>query len=245
MRSVKPWLLVGLILAVLPGFAQVSASEKWNELAKTNKKLIPKYGYQPKADNEIESDQKFVQSILDLGYTNRTGSDHMIKLGFNYLYRGDLVTAMSRFNQAYLLDSMNEDIYWGYGAVYMNLGDIEEARKQYAEGLAIDSNSTHLLTDYGTYCMANYFAFLDMPDTYVKNPKELAASYLDSALSYLTRSYNLDPKDQSTAYKLSTSYWYKGDCDNAWKYYDECKALGGTVITESYTQDLKKSCKRK
>ena len=52
-------------------------------------------------------------------------SDYLIKLGFNYMYKRDLKTAMYRFNQAYLLDSTNSDIYWGYGAIYMTLGNFE------------------------------------------------------------------------------------------------------------------------
>ena len=35
---------------------------------------------------------------------------------------------MYRFNQAYLLDSTNTDIYWGFGGVYMTLGDFENAK---------------------------------------------------------------------------------------------------------------------
>ncbi len=128
----------------------------------------------------------------------------------------------------------------------MTLGDYQKAQKQYSAGLSINPNSTHLLTDYGTYFMAQYFPMQMMPENdFVKNPKQQAQTLLDSALTYLTKSYQLDAKDQNTSYKLSTSFYYKGDCDNAWKYYDECKALGGQPINEDYTKDLKKKCKRK
>ena len=65
---------------------------------------------------------------------------------------------------------------------------------------------------------------------------------LDSAITYLTKSYNLDSKDQNTTFKLSILYYDKGDCDNAWKYYEACKSLGGQPITEAYTKDLQKKC---
>jgi hypothetical protein len=61
----------------------------------------------------------------------------------------------------------------------------------------------------------------------------------------MTKSYKLDPTDQNTTFKLSNLYWNKGDCDNAWKYYDECKALGGRPITDAYPKYLEKKCKRK
>ena len=153
---------------------------------------------------------------------------------------------MYRFNQAYLLDSNNTDIYWGYGAVYMSLDRYATAQEQYLEGLQLDATNTHLLTDYGTYFMGQYFAMIETPTSEaIVNSKQQADSYLDSALNYMNKSFQLDPKDQNTAYKLSTTYYYKGDCSNAWKYFDDCKKLGGRPITEEYTKDLKKKCKRK
>ena len=60
----------------------------------------------------------------------------------------------------------------------------------------------------------------------------------------MTKSYKLDSTDPQTTFKLSLLYFNKGDCNNAWKYYDECKSLGGQPITEAYTTDLQKACKR-
>ena len=42
----------------------------------------------------------------------------------------------------------------------------------------------------------------------------------------------VDPKDPNTTYKLSVCYWIKDDCDNAWKYYDECKKLGLLIFCD-------------
>lgn len=230
------------------GFAQQMNLVEWNELAKTNFRLLPKYGHVPKTPEQKKADNKFIEATIQQEQfkgDTLAASNHMIGLGFNYLYRGDLKTAMYRFNQAYLLDSLNSEIYWGYGAIYMALGDYGKARLQYEEGLSQNPNNTHLLTDFGTYYLAQYFATINMPaNEIIKNPKEQAATLLDSSLIYLNKSYQIDSKDQNTVFKLSTSYYYQGNCENAWKFYDECKALGGKPITESYTKDLKKKCKR-
>jgi len=216
---------------------QQMTSEKWDEEAKTNIRLLPKYGHAQKTEAQKNSDKEFIETALKKDSTNRKASDHLISLGFQYLYR-DIKTAMYRFNQAYLLDSTNTDIYWGFGGVYMTLGDYAKAEKQYQEGLAINPNNTHLLTDYGTFFMAQYYGLQPIDE-------KGALTNLDSAITYMVKSYQLDPTDQNTTFKLSICYWNKGDCDNAWKYYDICKALGGQPITEDYTKDLKKKCKRK
>jgi hypothetical protein len=78
----------------------------------------------------------------------------------------------------------------------------------------------------------------------VKDPKGQGREYMDLAIRYLNKSYNRDPKDVNTVYKLSICYWNIEDCRNAWKYYDEAVALGGRPITEEYTKDLKSRCER-
>ena len=108
------------LLFSMTAFTQQITLNEWEEESKTNIRLLPKYGHIAKTEGQIDSDNKFIEATLKLDTTNRQASDHMIRLGFNYLYR-DIKTAMYRFNQGYLLDSTNSDIYWGFGGVYMTL----------------------------------------------------------------------------------------------------------------------------
>jgi len=243
-------LLISLLYPLtITVFAQQMNSTEWDDQAKSNIRLLPKYGLVQKTKEQKEADEKFISETMELEQYNgdRTAaSNHLIQLGFTYLYNRDVKTAMYRFNQAYLLDSANTDIYWGFGAVYMTLGNYDKAKMQYTEGLKKKPNNSHLLTDYGTYFMSQYYDFVSMPPNVgVKNPTEQAGIYLDSALNYLKKSYQVDSKDRNTSFKLSVVYNFKNDCSNAWKFYDECKALGGQPITEEYTKELLKKCKRK
>ncbi len=216
--------------------AEKMTLEKWNEEAKSNIRLWPKYRYAVKTEDQKKADQEFIANALAQDSSNRIASDHMIDLGFSYLYR-DIKTAMYRFNQAYLLDSTNTDIYWGFGGVYLTLGDYEKAEKQYLEGLAINPNNTHLLTDYGTYFMIQYYSLQPVDE------KE-ALTALESAISYMLKSFQLDPSDQNTTFKLSVGYFNQGNCENAWKYYNICQSLGGKPITKEYSAALKGKCKQ-
>ncbi|HYI77974.1 MAG TPA: hypothetical protein VEW65_10175, partial [Chryseolinea sp.] len=216
------------VLISVGGFGQQITSSTWDEEAKTNKRLLPKYGLLPKSDGEIAADKDFIKETMKQPQFNgdyRAASDHMIKLGFNYLNRRDIKTAMYRFNQAYLLDTTNTDIYWGYGAVYMTLGNYQEGKKQYIEGLSRNPDNTHLLTDYGTYFMSQYHGLKQA------GHEKDASTNLDTAITYLNRSFIKDKEDQNTTYKLSICYWMKGNCEKAWDFYDKCKELGGQPIT--------------
>lgn len=208
--------------------------------ANTDIRLLPKYGNRQKTKEQIASDDKFIQETLQQEQfkgDRRSASDHMIKLGFNYLYKGDLKTAMYRFNQAYLLDSLNTDIYWGYGGVYVARQDYEQAVNLYREGLLINPENTHLLTDLGT-------CFLMICQTLLPTNKDKALGNLDLAIKYMMKSYAIDAKDPNTTYKLSVCHLIKSDCDNAWKYYNECVALGGAPIPDDYAEYLKTKCKK-
>lgn len=227
---------VVIILITMKAFGQQINADKWNELAKTNIGLLPMYGHAPKTDGQKNSDKEFIEIALKKYPSNRKASDHLIELGFKYLYT-DIKTAMYRFNQAYLLDSTNTDIFGGYGGVYMTLGDYQKAQQQYTKGLSLDSKNTNLLTDYGTYFMAHYFEIQN-------NDKKNALTQLDSAISYLGKSYQIDNKNPNTTFKLSVCYFQKKDCKNAWKYYDECVIVGGQPITEEFTKALNEQCKK-
>lgn len=233
----KSYITVLAILISITVFSQQITWEQWQEESATDINLQPKYGQVEKTRKQKIADKKFIKFVSKLDATPKKRSDRFIRLGFNFLYQNDLKTAMRRFNQAYLLDATNTDIYWGYGAIYMSLGQYQKAKEQYEEGLEANPDSSHLLTDYGTYFMVQYN---------ILKPTDLkkAMTNLDVAISYLTKSYTLDSTDQSTTFKLSVVYYEKGDCTNAWKYYEECKSWGGHLITKEYTEDLIKNCKQ-
>lgn len=238
MKQVFTFLLMSFVLIV---HGQQMDLAEWNEQSEANIRLLPRYGHKQKTGEQRQSDRSFVDEMLqqERFKGDRTAaSNHMIGLGFDYLYRGDMKTAMYRFNQAYLLDSSNTDIYWGYGGVYMTLGAYDQARVQYEEGLSNNPDNTHLLTDLATYFMTQYQALYPLDI-------KIALSKLDTAVTLLTRSFERDPKDQNTTFKLSACYLMKGDCDNAWKYHDACKSLGGKPMPPEYTNDLVRKCKKK
>jgi tetratricopeptide (TPR) repeat protein len=202
---------------------------QWEKEAATNKRMIPKYGNIKKNQDEIEADNKFLENAIRIDTTAEKASAHFIDLGFQYLYR-DIKTAMYRFNQAFLLDSTNSDIYWGYGAIYFSLNNLELARIQYKEGLGLDPNNSRIMTDLGTTYMSEYFATQN-------------SNLLDKAISTMSLSYVKDRTNQNTMYKLSSCYLMRNDCENALKFFDACMSFGGDPVTEEYKVEIAKRCK--
>ena len=203
--------------------------EEWKEEAKSNIRLFPKFRDAVKDEGQKEADQELINDYIKQQGTRHKGSEVLVNLGFDYLYGGDPKTAMYRFNQAWLLDPKNENAFWGFAVIYFNFGDFGNAMKQLNEGLELNPKSSNILTDKATIHLIFFQAHNDQ--------KELA-----TALDLFTQSYDIDPKNQNTLFKLSALYFMKKDCTNALKYYNECKALGGKPLTQEYIKAIEKSC---
>ncbi|WP_316785361.1 tetratricopeptide repeat protein [Pedobacter frigiditerrae] len=223
--------LLAFTFVYLSGFSQQITYSQWKEEAKNNMALIPKYGNLPKTEQQKDADAILVKTFLEQHETHRKSSETLVKMGFNYLHRGDLETAMYRFNQAFLLDPTNEDVFWGFGRIYFTFGDYEAANKQYNEGLAINPKSSNIITDIASIHMAIY--------ENTKNEKEL-----DKAIEIFKKAYAIDSENQNVLFKLSAAYFYKNDCANAWIFHDKCKKLGGKPLTADYTKALTAKCNR-
>jgi len=216
-------------------YAQHSSYKSWQLEAKKDIRMLPKFGNMEKTKQEIAADTRFVNSIVKAGKSKSEGAHDMIRIGFEYLYKGDLKTAMYRFNQAYLLNPKNSGVYWGYGSVYTALGAYDEARKKYTEGLELEPESAPILTDYATTYLGEYYA--DVRSNYKRAQKSLKL-----AEERLLTSYAIDPHYINTTYKLSIVYLNSQDCTNAKKYLKATRALGGQPITKEYLSDFNLRC---
>jgi len=228
-------ILVLSFLFVSEAFAQQTPLKSWQKQAKSDMRMLPEFGNIEKTKQEITSDTRFVNSIVEAGKSKSEGAHDMIRIGFEYLYKGDLKTAMYRFNQAYLLNPKNSGIYWGYGAVYTALGAYDEARKEYTEGLKLEPESAPILTDYATTYLGEYY-------TNVRSNYKSAQKSLKMAKEKLLASYKIDSEYINTVYKLSIVYLNSQDCSNAKKYLKATRALGGQPITKEYLTDFNLRC---
>jgi tetratricopeptide (TPR) repeat protein len=227
----KYFLALSFLLFAPRLFAQQITYQQFVEDAKTKINLQPEYGNVPKPKDMQQEDNTFIAEAIKADTTMQKASDHMVRLGFSYLYRGDMETAMKRFNQAWLLNPKNENVYWGYGAVYGTFGDYPSAIVQLDKGLIINPNSSVILTDKATLYFIQYQQDQDQ-------------TKLNTALGLLNKSYSIDANNVNTTYKLSICYFLDKDCGNAWKFYDISQKLGGQPIAKNYTEALKKACAR-
>ncbi|MFV0470159.1 MAG: tetratricopeptide repeat protein [Dysgonomonas sp.] len=99
--------------------------------------LLPLYGNIEKCEEQKLADKKFLIACDSIYPSRKNAAEDYVRIAWDYADRDDVDNATKRFNQAYLLDSLNADVYWG-------LGIIEGSKKRYIEAEVLFRKSLDL-----------------------------------------------------------------------------------------------------
>ncbi|WP_400190872.1 hypothetical protein [Hymenobacter sp. B81] len=93
---------------------------------------LPRYGGKVKSKALQKVDRTFISSELKkYRYDARAASDVSVELGWQHLAQQNPVVSIKRFNQAWLLDSTNADVYYGFSACLSLQGNAKGAREYF------------------------------------------------------------------------------------------------------------------
>jgi cytochrome c-type biogenesis protein CcmH/NrfG len=218
-----------LFFLSLASYGQQINYTDWQEEAKKDDRLLPEYG-KPRTPEQCAADEAYIKTALqEMNTDGHNGSEQMVELGFKYIAMGDLRVAMYRFNQAWLLDQKNSNVYAGFGSVYFMFKDFSNSIKHFNKGLELDPRNTNLLSYLARTYLSMYEASTDTIAYY-------------KVLPLLSKAYHIDSTNMYTLYMLSRFYIRSNNCDSSLKYFYKCKKLGGQPITEQYERGLKTRC---
>ena len=167
--------------------------------------LLPRYGYKKKCAEQLAFDSEFLAEC-DKKFPNRKEAAlYYVGAGWSYFGKNDLNTAMKRFNQAWLLDSTNAEVYSGFGQVTGMKGQFKSSIVELEKSLSIDSNNPKALqsiaTSYGQY-------FFQTKDE----------TYLQKCIASLKRCVRIEPNNARAFGQLTGAYSYMVQKDSARKY---------------------------
>jgi Tfp pilus assembly protein PilF len=113
----------------------------------------PMFGGLPKSPAMLKADAEFIATAAKYGDRAQT-SDRSVALGWQYLGKRDIPTAMKRFNQAWLLDPANGDAFHGFAVIVMDRDhDAAKADQMFQQGLAAPRQSPGIFLDYGRFLL--------------------------------------------------------------------------------------------
>ena len=165
---------------------------------------LPMYGNAKKCKQQIEDDNRFI-ALCEKSTGRKAAAEHMVMRGWQYLRSNQLDTSMMRFNQAWLLDSLNSEIYWGFGD---NLGmqrKFKESLPFFERSLKLNRNNPRVWLDAST-SYGNVFGQTN------------DQKYLDAAIDALKNAIKLDPNNPKYYGQLTSAYSYFMQKDSARKY---------------------------
>jgi len=167
--------------------------------------LIPMYGGFPKCEQQIKSDNDFFAFVDSKFKDRKIAALSYVKLGWDYFYKNDLETSMKRFNQAWLLDSLNADVYWGFGNLLGRKNELKASIPFFEKSLKFKPNNSKVLesvaTSYGQLFVTTQ-----------------QVSLLNKAIESLNKANNLDKNNPRILAQLTSAYSYFSQKDSANKY---------------------------
>jgi tetratricopeptide (TPR) repeat protein len=167
---------------------------------------LPLYGNGTvkKCKEQIEDDKRFI-AFCEKTSTRKDAAAHMVMRGWQYFYSKNLDTSVMRFNQAWLLDSLNAELYWGLGDILGSQGKFMESLPFFERSLKLDSANPKVLADEANSYGNVFFATKDI-------------KYLNSVIGCLKKAIYLSPNSAQYYASLTGAYSYFMQKDSAKKY---------------------------
>ena len=174
---------------------------------------LPMYGQAKKCQSQLDLDKEFLETCDKQFKDRQEAAKYYISRGWGYFYKNEFDTAMMRFNQSWLLDSLNADIYWGYGNI-LGLRDrkFKESLDYLEKSLKINSNNARVWESASTSYGQLFFETKDV-------------ELLNKGIDYLKTSIKLEPNNARTYGQLAAYYSYFIQKDSAKKYLEIADSL--------------------
>lgn len=142
---------------------------------------------------------------------------HAVELGWDYFQKGDLDTALKRFNQALILDPGFAPGYFGIAYVYSVQNKLDLAIKNYQK--SIEKDPTH----------SDSYSNLGLALLYSNKPME--------AWPMLKRAIEINPQNGDAQVNIALYYFGVGDYINAWKHVHLAQD-NNSVVKSGFIRDL-------
>ena len=208
---------------VLLSLILMNCSPKQEQSTKVNQ--LPMYGGIEKSKEQQQIDDDFIDACDKYFKDRNEATQHHIDKGWEYFYKNKLDTAMMRFNQAWLLDSLNADVYWGFGNILGQQQKFQESLKFFDKSLILNSKNAQVWL-----CSSISYSQLFHQSRDV--------SLLNKAIDNLKQTVALDSTNAIAYSQLTVGYSYFNQLDSAKKYLKIADRLDPSVVHPEVRQFL-------
>jgi len=209
---------------------EFNSMEEWKKETATNFDLIPRYEGGESIPVQLEKHRQVIDSLLKDGQSPRFASEKLVKEGMQYLKDRKPKKAMSLLNLAYLVDSTNANVYWGFGRTLSTSinGFAFNPSKWYDIGFSLDSNNVNLLRSYawheqGTFGSNHLFSNSTKRDSV--RYKENFPIWFKQVEDYFLKAIGMEPNHLGTINGLASFYEKHNRFEDAEEWYLKALAI--------------------
>ncbi len=153
---------------------------------------LPMYGGLEKIEKLREADAAFLAAVDKSAYSRSQTAQNVVQAGWTALQKGDMTTAIKRFNQAWLLDPENGNAYYGFALVAAQRDRaMPQAEKFFRLAISKKTVAVVAYVDYGRFLWSQ--------------------NRLDESLEQLQKSLQISPKAFNARSNIAFVYYKKGD----------------------------------
>jgi hypothetical protein len=187
--------------------------------------LVPMYGGLDRQSDPVlkGADEALIEGTTKAFGSRAAASKRFTDEGFRFYFHDDISTAMRRFNQGWLLDPKNPDVFYGFMAVMNDVEKFCDARRFGEQAFALGlERSPETLADAGrstTLCA--------MRDPSVDDATKTA--YIKQSSEYFSEALMLNPNSSYVYTMWATGSFAIGDYLTAWHYVDLARKNGGKI----------------
>jgi len=182
---------------------------------------LPMYGEREKTAEMKNADAAFIASIEKQGLSRQEGAKQVIQSGWSYWAKRDLATAMSRFNQAWLLDPENGNAYHGFALVTsVRGGTPRDVERLFQLAVSKPNVAPVAFVDYGRFLWTQ--------------------KQLEKSLVQLNKALQLSPTARNARSNISFVHYLKGDAGNACTWAKDAQK-NGDELEKGFLEDM---CRR-
>ncbi len=189
---------------------------------------IPMYG--GNHNPTVEQNHEFSKSAVDLGW--------------KYYYQGDFDTAIKRFNQGWMFDRENPDVYWGFGLIMGQRASVEKTENNLKESIRFLEMARDKRPEDGRIIgdLALSQAILGHYCKTEINNTKAAKEHFEKARDLFPQAFKLNHEYPPIVANWSVFYFYTGEYQEAKIKADEAIKMGYT-FSPDYMKDLTEKLK--